>query len=59
MEREALERIARELATELPLPPGDWEAVLAQARSCLDTVRTLDELSLDAVEPPTTFRVQP
>ncbi|MGH7266845.1 MAG: hypothetical protein ACREMB_18645 [Candidatus Rokuibacteriota bacterium] len=59
MERESFERIARELAAELPLPPEDWDAVLAQARPFLETVAMLDELPLAPVEPAPIFRAAP
>jgi hypothetical protein len=59
MTRESLECRARELAAELPLTAQDWEAVLDQAQRVLDAVATLDELPLDAVEPPAVYRVAP
>ena len=46
-----IEQLARELARELPFPPEDWEAIVAQAKRIRDTVQTLDELPLDNVEP--------
>lgn len=59
MSRDALDRLGRELVADLPLPPGDWEAVLARAAQVLEAVRILDELPLDDVEPAALYRVVP
>ncbi len=59
MSRDVLDRLGREVAADLPLPPGDWEAVLARAAQILEAVRTLDELPLDEVEPAALYKVLP
>lgn len=51
MTRETLERLVRELSPDLPVLPEDWEALVPQLRRMLQTVRMLDELPLDDVEP--------
>jgi hypothetical protein len=58
-DREMLERQVQELFRDLPLPESDREAVLAQAARVLASVRTLDELPLNAVEPAGIYQVIP
>jgi hypothetical protein len=51
MTRETLERMARDLAAEIPLPVEDWQAAVDQAEKMLAIIKTLDELPLADVEP--------
>jgi hypothetical protein len=51
MSRETLERMARDLAAEIPLPAEDWQAAVDQAEKMLAIIKTLDELPLADVEP--------
>ena len=51
MTQETLDQLARELASQLPLPAEDWEAIRFQARRMLETVQTLHDLPLESVEP--------
>jgi hypothetical protein len=51
MTHETLERMARDLATEVSLPAEDWEAVVAQAAAMQTWIKSLDELPLQDVEP--------
>ena len=51
MTRETLERMARDLATEFPLPADDWKAIVDQVEVLLGFIQQLDELPLENVEP--------
>ncbi len=55
--RETLERVRQELSTDVPIPPEDWEAVVAQVRRMVETVRTLDEMPLGEVEPAPLYEI--
>lgn len=55
--RETLERVVQELSADIPIPPEDWETVLAQVRRMLEAVRTLDELPLDEAEPASLYEI--
>jgi hypothetical protein len=57
MTRETLDRLARELAVEVPLPVEDWDAIVSQADRMLTLIRSLDELPLQDVEPASCFRI--
>jgi Asp-tRNA(Asn)/Glu-tRNA(Gln) amidotransferase C subunit len=57
MNPERVERIARELAAELPLSDDEWKAIATQARDLLAVVATLDELPLERVEPAATYHI--
>ena len=59
MNDDDLERLARALADEFALPPGEWEFVARQARAALAVVAELDQLPLDTVEPAPIYRVVP
>jgi len=57
--KDTLERMAREIGADLPLPAEDWAAVVGQVQRILEAVRSLDELPLDAVEPAPIYRINP
>jgi hypothetical protein len=59
MNEDVLDRIARELWAELPLPAEDLEVVLGQVRRMLKFVHSLDELPLDTVEPAPVYKAVP
>jgi hypothetical protein len=59
MTRETLERMTRDIAGEIPLPPDDWEAAVTAAIAMLTWVRSLDELPLQNVEPASVAGILP
>jgi hypothetical protein len=59
MTRETLERMARDLASEINLPAEDWEAVVTQAANMHNWIKTLDELPLENVEPASVAGITP
>jgi hypothetical protein len=48
---DTIQHLARELAATLPLPPGDWDAIVAEARQTKAVIAKLDELPLEGIEP--------
>ncbi len=54
-----VERLARELTTELGLPHDEAEAVAAQARRVVAAVRGLEALALGDAEPAPVYGFAP
>jgi hypothetical protein len=57
MNSERVQRIADDLAAKLPLSKAEWDAIISQTRDLLVVVATLDELSLEGVEPVATYQI--
>jgi hypothetical protein len=59
LSQETLERMAREVGADLPLPREDWEAVLVQVPRVREALAALEELPLETVEPVSIYKVVP
>jgi hypothetical protein len=57
MNPERIQRIADDLAAKLRLSKAEWDAIVSQARDLLVVVATLDELSLEGVEPVAAYQI--
>ncbi len=59
LNRELLEKLARERLAGIPLPAEDWAALVPQIERVLAIVSELDGLQLGDAEPAPVYSVEP
>lgn len=55
MDREELERLARERLADIPMTPDDWPALLPQIERVLSIVAELERFPMEDAEPAPIF----